>query len=481
VARAKLTGPRFALILPAVPRPDRRFASALTFRRSLSGWARVAFGVAAATLLVTTLGCPPAATLPAGCSKDVDCKGARICVAHACVDPPAKPNVADLGSASDAGRDGGAPDLLPAGDGGLPVATPPLGASPTFHGDAQHSGRSRFVAPKSAPSESGHVATGGVVFGSPAITDDGVAIFGSHDKSIYAVDAAGKILWRHVAADLVWSSPALGPGGVVYVGSDDDHLYALDVKDGSERWSFQAGPCRVNTGVGPEGARCDVDGVTVGGDGTVYFSADGLYALTPDGKLKWKFSPGNTHCASTPAVGLDGTVYVGCHDDALYAIGPDGKKRWDFRAGDDIDSSPAVSPDGIVYVGSDDHKLYALAPGGSVRWAVATGGPVRSSPAIAADGTVYVGSFDGSLYAVRPGGVVAWSFRSADRIASSPLVDAAGNVLIGSEDDRLYSLAADGKLNWSVLLDGDVDSTPALAADGTIWVGCDDRALHSLH
>jgi outer membrane protein assembly factor BamB len=434
---------------------------------------------AAAALAMAALGCPPASTLPAGCSKDVDCKGARICVAHGCVDPPAKPKAADLGAVGIG--DGGAPDLLAAsGDGGAPAVAAPLGASPTFHGDAQHSGRSRFLAPVNVPREIAHVVTGGVVYGSPAITDDGVVIFDSHDKSIYAVDAAGKILWRHAAGDLIWSSPALGPGGVVYIGSDDDHLYALDVKDGSVRWSFLAGPCRVNTGVGPEGARCDVDGVTVGADGTIYASADGLYALAPDGKLKWKFSPGNTHCAATPAVGLDGTVYVGCHDDALYAIGPDGKKRWDFRAGDDVDSSPAIGPDGLVYVGSDDHKLYALQPGGTVRWAVTTGGPVRSSPALASDGTVYVGSFDGSLYAVKPGGVVAWSFRSADRIASSPLVDATGNVLIGSEDDRLYELAPDGKLVWSVLLDGDVDSTPALAADGTIWVGCDDRALHAL-
>jgi outer membrane protein assembly factor BamB len=427
------------------------------------------------------LGCPPAATLPSGCGKDVDCKGSRICVAHACVDAPKKvvsdqSSVVSDGGVGDGGvTDGGGSDMSVAA---LPA---PIGASQMFHVDAMHSGRSRYKAPTAAPKETAHVATGGVVVSSPAITDDGTLVFGSHDKSIYAVDATGKIVWRHATGDLVWGAPALGPGGMVYAGSDDDHLYAFDLKDGTVRWTFFAGPCRVATGVGPEGARCDVDGVTVAPDGTIYASADGLYAVTPEGKLKWKFAPGITHCASTPAVGLDGTVYVGCHDDALYALNPDGTKKWDFRAGDDIDSSPAVSPDGIVYVGSDDHKLYALGPGGALRWAVTTGGPIRSSPALASDGTVYVGSFDGALYAVKPGGIVAWSFRTADRIVSSPILDAAGNVLVGSEDDRLYALAPDGKLLWSVLLDGDVDATPALAADGTIWVGNDDRALHALH
>ncbi len=437
---------------------------------------------AVVALMAGALGCPPPATLPAGCGKDVDCKGARICVAHACVDPPAQKSVnAQLSAVGDGGvSDGGA-----VGDGGAvdasPVALPaPIGASQMFHVDSLHTGRSRFRAPTSAPKELMHVATGGVVVSSPAIADDGTIVFGSHDKSVYAVDGSGKISWRHATGDLVWGAPALGPGGVVYVGSDDDRLYAFDLADGSVRWQFTAGPCRVATGVSPEGARCDVDGVTVAPDGTVYAAADALYALAPDGKLKWRFSPGITHCAANPAVAPDGTVLVGCHDDALYAVGPDGALRWSFRAGDDVDSSPAVSPDGIVYFGSDDHKLYAVGPGGVLRWAVATGGPIRSSPALAADGTVYVGSFDGALYAVRPGGVVAWSFRTADRIVSSPIVDAAGNVIVGSEDDRLYALSPDGKLLWSVLLDGDVDATPAIGPDGTIYIGDDDRALHAL-
>jgi outer membrane protein assembly factor BamB len=437
--------------------------------------------VVAAVLLLAA--CPPARLLP-GCGKDTDCKGVRVCVRTQCVDPPPR---------KVAPQDAGAPPL---GDGGADLATindasaqlndagaqltPPLGPSPMFHVDARHTGRSQFRAPTVAPKEVMHVATGGVVISSPAIADDGTVFFGSHDKSIYAADRSGQILWRKATSDLVWSAPALGDNGVVYVGSDDDHLYALDVKDGSVRWSFQAGPCRVSTGVGPEGARCDVDGVTVARDGTVYADADGLYALAPDGKLKWKFSPGNTHCATPPAIGPDGTIYIGCQDDALYAVGPDGQKRWDFRAGDDIDSAPAVSPDNIVYVGSDDRKLYALSAQG-LRWAVTLGGAVRSSPALGADGTVYVGSFDGAIYAVKPGGVVAWSFRTADRVLSSPLVDGAGNILVGSEDDRLYCLQPDGRLLWSVLLDGDVDATPALGPDGTIYIGSDDRALHALH
>ncbi|HZS39474.1 MAG TPA: PQQ-binding-like beta-propeller repeat protein [Polyangia bacterium] len=444
--------------------------------------------VGLAILVVLAAACPPAIPFPAGCGKDTDCKGSRICVANACIDPPkaksananANANVnANANGNANANADGGAPG--PSVDLGAAdlASPPPLGASPMFHGDALHTGRSRFRAPQTQPREVMHVATGGVVYSSPAIGDD-VLVFGSHDRSIYATSLDGTIRWRRPTGDLVWSAPALGSGGVAYVGSDDDHLYALDLKDGSLKWQLTAGPCRTAVGSGPEAARCDVDGVTVAPDGTIYASADGLYALRPDGSLKWKFSPGPTHCASSAAVGPDGTVYVGCQDDALYALDPGGVKLWELRAGDDVDSSPSVAPDGTVYVGSDDHRLYALGPGGVVRFAVTTGGAVRSSPAQGPDGTIYVGSFDGSLYAVKPGGAVAWSFRAADRILGSPLVDAAGLIVFGAEDDRLYALAPDGKLQWSVLLDGDVDGTPALGADGTLYVGSDDRALHAL-
>ena len=415
----------------------------------------------------------------AGCAKDTDCKGARICVRTQCVDPPPGATVAAVAALATiraAPRDGGtdaAPQQVV-----LP-AIPLPGACPLYRVDRVHSGHSPYRVSSSAPKEIARVATSGVVFSSPAIADDGSAFFGSHDHSVRCAAPDGTVRWTRPTGDLVWSSPALGPGGALYIGSDDDKLHALDATTGAERWTFTAGPCRRATGVGPEAARCDVDGVTIGPDGTIYFAADGAYGLTPEGKLKFRFAL-RTHCAGAPAVAPDGTIYLGCQDGALYALGPDGAKRWEFRTGGDIDSSPAVGSDGTVYFGSDDDKLYAVTPGGALRWAVQTRGDVHSSPAIATDGTIYAGSFDGGLYAVRPDGTVAWTFRAADRILSSPTIDGAGLILIGSQDDRLYAVNPDGTLAWSVLLDGDVDGTPAIGPGGTIYVGADDKALHIL-
>ena len=64
---------------------------------------------------------------------------------------------------------------------------------------------------------------------------------------------------------------------------------------------------------------------------------------------------------SSPAIGSDGTVYVGSSDKKLYAInGKNGVKRWEFKTGSYVSSSPAIGSDGMVYVGSEDKKLYAI-------------------------------------------------------------------------------------------------------------------------
>ena len=64
---------------------------------------------------------------------------------------------------------------------------------------------------------------------------------------------------------------------------------------------------------------------------------------------------------SSPAIGSDGTVYVGSWDNKLYAInGKSGIKLWEFETGRYVNSSPAIGSDGTVYVGSVDKKLYAI-------------------------------------------------------------------------------------------------------------------------
>lgn len=431
----------------------------------------------APTLLWGTLGLaacvtrPPAAIPP--CGSDRDCKLERICERGICVWP-----------APLAARAPATPTLRPdagLGDAGASAFGPALGGGFTmFRQEPLHRGRSPHVLPEEAPSIAWTYRTSAPVTSSPALATDGTVVFGGHDGKIHVVDPSGQGRFTLQTGDLIFGSPAVDERGDILLGSGDDHLYKVDLERRVLAWRLKLGTCKATRGVGPEASRCDVDGgPTVGPDGTLYVGGDGLFAIAPEGRIRWHFATPR-RVPTAPTLHPAGLVLVGGQDDTLYALSPEGKKLWDFRAGDDIESTPAVGDDGTIYFGADDQKIYALTPEGALLWAFSTGDDVRASPAIGRNGHILVGSFDGLFYALTPEGTLAWSFRAGDRIVSSALVDARGAILFGSQDDRLYALEGDGTLRWSVALGGDIDSSPTLGPEGTIYVGSDDGNLYAL-
>ncbi len=229
-------------------------------------------------------------------------------------------------------------------------------------------------------------------------------------------------------------------------------------------------------------AECVYSSPAIGVDGTIYFGSNDhkLYAINPDGSEKWSFTT-QYYVDSSPAIGADGTIYVGSYDRKLYAINPDGSEKWSFTTGDLVASSPAIGEDGAIYVGSVDRKLYAINPDGSKRWSFTAGHSVPSSPAIGADGTVYVGSDDRKLYAINPDGSQKWSFTTGADVFSSPAIGVDGTIYVGSFDNRLYAINPDGSKKWSFTTAEAVRSSPAIGADGTIYVGSRDKKLHAIN
>ena len=161
---------------------------------------------------------------------------------------------------------------------------------------------------------------------------------------------------------------------------------------------------------------------------------------TPD-TLQWGYLIGTPIYWSSPAIGTDGTIYVGSYGGNLYAINPDGTFKWEYNTGGWIHSSPAIGADGTIYVGSYDNHLYAINPNGSLEWAYITPGSwIYSSPAIGADGTIYVGSADGNLYAINPNGTLKWTYSIGSEIDSSPSIGVDGTIYVGSNNNNLYAI-----------------------------------------
>lgn len=193
------------------------------------------------------------------------------------------------------------------------------------------------------------------------------------------------------------------------------------------------------------------------------------YSTTDNpGKMQWKFRTGGS-VRSSPAIGPDGTIYIGSDDGYIYAINPNGVLKWKFRTEGAVRSSPAIGPDGTIYIGSDDGNIYAINPNGTLKWRFETGGPIWSSPVISDEGTLYTGSDDDNLYAINPNGTLKWSFTTNDTLRSSPAIDKNGDIVFGS--DGLYALNPNGSLFWKLSTDTSIQSSPAIAVDGVIYVG----------
>ena len=216
-------------------------------------------------------------------------------------------------------------------------------------------------------------------------------------------------------------------------------------------------------------------------DGTLYIGSrdDNLYALNMDGTQKWVFKTNNS-IYSTPAIGADGTIYLGAYDGNLYAIKPDGTKKWSYPISYDAYSSPVIGTDGTIYIASD--QLYAINPNGTKKWTCAIGSyGSYSSPALAADGTIYVASYDGYLYAIKPSGTQSWKFATTSSYIdySSPTVAADGTIYLGG--DMLYAVKPDGTKKWTYTTSGTLYCTPALAADGTVYLGDMNGHIYALN
>lgn len=125
----------------------------------------------------------------------------------------------------------------------------------------------------------------GSLVSSPAINDEGVIFLGSFNGNIYAIDCiSGKIKWTFSTGAHIYASVAIGLDNVLYIGSTNGTFYALYADSGKVKWTYYIGDAiRSSASLGPDPEEKVPYLIYFGG-------GDGLiYALEPDGKLRWAF------------------------------------------------------------------------------------------------------------------------------------------------------------------------------------------------
>lgn len=241
--------------------------------------------------------------------------------------------------------------------------------------------------------------------------------------------------------------------------------------------------------------------IAIGKDSTIYAATGnrhpyaktaGLYAIKPNGEIKWIFEFPNQIVTSysTPLIASDGTIYCSANGpDKFYAVNPDGSLKW---IADNIDlqmNGINIGIDGTLYFIQSGGILTALSKNGQILWTYPNTdfyGGDGSNLSFSADGkTLYFLAYKPNARMIAFNIVdksIKWEF-GAD-LAGPPVVDNDGYLYLMANVDSLYegstaifSLEENGKIRWSFPINSAMAhlfySNPIIDNLGNIYCGYD--------
>lgn len=334
-------------------------------------------------------------------------------------------------------------------------------------------------------------------FSIPSIDNNGTVYVGASGQvgekgQLIAFGADGLPLWTITGPGDTYTSPAVDEDGnlfVVSIGSSESSLHKLS-PDGDEIWSFtlprRGRPYIPSVASSVHGGAIYV--VTAGAT----FDIDEVVAVKPDGSgVLWTFTGLTENIGQKPSIAADGTLYVPGEDDFLYAVDhTTGTTSWSVDLRGSAFSSPAIGEDGTIYVGSYtgdtdvDGILHAIDPGGTESWSKTisgVGAGISSDPTIGLDGEIYFGSNNKAVYAIADNGgsyTDLWSYAVPDRAFECAAVGADGSLYVAGiySEEAVIALEPTGSERWAIADFTGTGSTNtpsavAVGPDGTIYVG----------
>ena len=315
----------------------------------------------------------------------------------------------------------------------------------------EYKGRGSFITePLIAPDDTIYVVCGGV----------GLCAFGSD----------GTEKWVFRTRWPIGPTPAIGRDRSVYWASWDGRAYAINT-DGTKRWD------------GPTSAKPASD-VTIGDNGTVYFGSGvvlggAFLAIDPSGELKWSRKGGLLGAfAVGAAIGGDGVIYLGCCDKRLYALSPDGSLKWKLKTRG-LSCNPVLGLDDTVYFGTHDKALHAVTRNGAHAWQIPTD-KIVSGLGVGRDNSLYVTFEHGGACHIDNGGTVKWSYRAECEELSMPAVGGDGSLYVACSDGKLRAVDPDGQPRWAFDLGEAGRFRLSISFDGDIYVATSGKRLLAL-
>ncbi len=257
--------------------------------------------------------------------------------------------------------------------------------------------------------------------------------------------------------------PAIAADGTVYSVDVFAHLYAL-TPDGGLKWLVR--------GAGAKG-------VALGADGSIYVASESfINAYNPDASVKWSFvqNPRALTCLGV-SVGPDGNIYsVGTEGMGVFSLTPAGALRW---TNPEPYERPIVDYGEIVFgPNGGTHNLYFSA-NTHLRAVRLDGASVftttRGQPAVAPDGSVH-----NSLSSFSPNGNLLWTFQTPypANVFTAPDIASDGTHYFGQNLIQLFALNPNGSQRWHTTVNGYFDSPVVDPQNSQLLMGSADTLNH---
>jgi outer membrane protein assembly factor BamB len=300
------------------------------------------------------------------------------------------------------------------------------------------------------------------------LTADANLAYLAAGTQVYAVDLnTGTQKWKFPDkpnAKGFYATPVLTvDGGQLLVPSYDHMLYSLDPNTGVQnKWS--APPNLKN--------RLIASPLII--DNSIYQpSADGnLYEINlATGTINKTLQISNDPIWAQPTEGVNcGCIYVASMDHSVYSIDLTSlSQKWKSTdLGGSIVGKPAVGPDGTVYIGTFGSQLVALdGSTGRTKWPQPFHSQdwVWAGPALD-NNILYFGDLSGNFYAINTsdGSSVSNPIKPNNSIVDTPVVS-GNNIYLTTEADTLYTISTAGTIVNTTVVGGVIYTAPVIAGD----------------
>jgi len=294
----------------------------------------------------------------------------------------------------------------------------------------------------------------------------------------YSGPQQGKIVWSWKTNELFWASPSVGTDGTIYVatsislavGEDSGFVYALN-PNGTVKWRFRTNGPNLATGA-------------LGPDDTYFYPSldNNLYAIDCEGNLKWKRRIGPFQTEARPAITKTGEVIVAAGAGVTALDLETGEVLWFYEKPMRLGFSPSIDNNGNIYTGTPNSLLALTATGSKIWERPFSYGPVEVI--IGQDGTLYFHILRDTLfYALNPDGSLKWTFNThGSPEINRPAIGPNGDIYALSPStmpQKLYKLDPMGNEVWEIEtakltcragIGYFADSSPIIDRDGTIYM-----------